>query len=200
MRQDRRCDDWSIPVNDLAESERSDRDVGSMYRAGSGTPAWPASAWAVTTSGRASAGRMAAPRSRTTGCTILHPVTGRVAAKGAIPPRPRRGRAGADLPRGRLLPGRELYFLDPSGARSRFATPPGSPACPDQPSRDCPGRVLRPGRLALEPAQRFGLEAAKVLQMLAQNPNHRIGVDPRVLVDDNVPESSHVDHHATKAR
>jgi hypothetical protein len=63
-----------------------------------------------------------------------------------------------------------------------------------------PGERQPARRLALQPAQRFGLEAAKVLQMLAPNPNDRIGVDPRVLVDNTVPESRHVDHHATKAR
>src|SRR5712691_6370107 len=52
----------------------------------------------------------------------------------------------------------------------------------------------------LQPAQRFGLEPSEILQVLTKDPDDQVRVDPRVLVDDDVPESGHLDHHMAEVR
>ncbi len=51
----------------------------------------------------------------------------------------------------------------------------------------------------LQPAERFGLELAKVREMFTKDPYDDFRVDPRVLVDDDVPESRHLDHDSAEA-
>src|SRR5438128_10550893 len=41
----------------------------------------------------------------------------------------------------------------------------------------------------LQPAQRFGLEPSEILQVLTTDPDDQVRVDPRVLVDDDVPDA-----------